>query len=267
MGVLSTKMAGWAPFAAETRLVVAAHFEEPPLIVTDNYYTAAQLAFAKLGEPNSIYTLDTEKAVRDGRALQLSLWGMDTEALIDNKNSPALLITEDSTLNFGQKRALLQHACAVSVGLKFLQQIDLVGGAKRFSFYAIHIAEPAKPIECSIPARGWIDSPAAGERVAENFTVSGWAFAEGNKVDLIRVLIDGKSAPYSGSRTERTDLDIVAGALLDSQFPQLGYRYQIETGDLSPGAHTLQLELVSDSGEVTNSLITEFYFSPIPRPN
>ncbi|KRO84695.1 MAG: hypothetical protein ABR72_01015, partial [OM182 bacterium BACL3 MAG-120920-bin41] len=43
MGVLSTKMAGWAPFAAETRLVVAAHFEEPPLIVTDNYYTAAQL--------------------------------------------------------------------------------------------------------------------------------------------------------------------------------------------------------------------------------
>jgi hypothetical protein len=148
-----------------------------------------------------------------------------------------------------------------------LQQIDLVGGAKRFSFYAIHIAEPAQPIECSIPARGWIDSPAAGERVAENFTVSGWAFAEGNKVDLIRVLIDGKSAPYSGSRTERTDLDIVAGALLDSQFPQLGYRYQIEAGDLSPGAHTLQLELVGDSGEVTNSLITEFYFSPIPRPN
>ena len=265
--VLSAKMAGWAPFAVETRLVVATHFEEPPLIVTDNYYTAAQLAFAKLVEPNSIYTLDTEKAVRDGRALQLSLWGMDTEALIDNKDSPALLITEDSTLNFGQKRALLQQACAVSEGLKFLQQIDLVGGAKRFSFYAIHIAEPAQPIECSIPARGWIDSPAAGERVAENFTVSGWAFAESNKVELIRVLIDGKSAPYSGSRTERADLDIVTGALLDSQFPQLGYRYQIETGDLSPGAHTLQLELVSDSGEVTNSLITEFYFSPIPRPN
>ena len=267
MGVLSTKMAGWAPFAAETRRVVSSHFEEPPLIVTDNYYTAAQLAFAKLAEPNSIYTLDTEKAVRDGRALQLSLWGMDAEALIDNKGSTALLITEDSTLNFGQKRALLQQACAVSEGFNFLQQIDIVGGAKQFSFYAIHIAVPAQPIECSIPARGWIDSPAAGERVAENFTVSGWAFAEGNKVELIRVLIDGVSTPYSGTRTERADLNIVAGALLDSQFPQLGYRYKIETGDLSTGAHTLQLELVSESGEVTNSLITDFYFSPIPTPN
>lgn len=265
--VLSTKMAGWAPFAAETRRVVSAHFEDPPLIVSDNYYTAAQLAFAKLVEPNSIYTLDTEKAVRDGRALQLSLWGMDTEALIDNKDSPALLIIEDSTLNFGQKRALLQQACALSEGLKFLQQIDLVGGAKQFSFYAIHIATPVQPIECSIPARGWIDSPTAGERVEENFTVSGWAFAEGNEVELIRVLIDGVSTPYSGSRTERADLNIVAGALLDSQFPQLGYRYKIQTGGLSSGAHTLQLELVSDSGEVTNSLITDFYFSPIPTPN
>ena len=103
--------------------------------------------------------------------------------------------------------------------------------------------------------------------MAENFTVSGWAFAEGNKVKLIRVLIDGVSMPYLGSRTEREDLDIVEGALLDSQFPHLGYRYKIETGDLSPGAHTLQLELVSDNGEVTNSLITKFYFSPIPRPN
>jgi hypothetical protein len=266
-GVLSTKMAGWAQFAADTRLVVKAHFEEPPLIVTDNYYTAAQLAFAKLTEPHSIYTLDTEKAVRDGRALQLSLWGMDTAALIDNTNSPALLVTEDSTLNFGQKRAILQQACTLSEGLKFLQQINLVGGAKRFSFYAIHIAAPAQPIECSIPARGWIDSPAAGERVAENFTVSGWAFAEGNKVELIRVLIDGVSVPYSGARTERADLDIVEGAKQDLQFPNLGYRYTIGTDNLSSGAHTLQLELVSGSGEVSASLFTEFYFSPIPTPN
>ena len=81
------------------------------------------------------------------------------------------------------------------------------------------------------------------------------------------MLIDGVSTPYSGSRTERADLNIVAGALLDSQFPQLGYRYKIETGGLSTGAHTLKLELVSESGEVTNSLITDFYFSPIPTPN
>ena len=261
--VLSTKMAGWKRFAAETRRVIADNFERPPLLVTDNYYTAAQLVFARVGEAQEIYTLDAEKAVRDGRALQLALWEMDATALSKRgEDSVALLITEDSTLNFGQKRAVLKQACGLSRTLERAEQVELMGGAKGFTYYILALDPELGTENCPIPARGWIDSPATGTSVGENFTVSGWAFAEGNRVEQIRLLIDGRPVAHTRSRTERRDLDVVEGAVLDSDFPNVGFDLTVRTGALRAGIYELKLELINSNGEISTSLPTEFIFYP-----
>lgn len=259
--ILSTKMAGWTRFAAETRRVIADNFERPPLLVTDNYYTAAQLVFAGIGEAHATYTLDAEKAIRDGRALQLSLWEMDAVALSKrDKDAVALLITEDSTLNFEQKRAVLKQACGLSGTLELVEQIELLGGAKRFAYYALKLNPKPRTGNCPIPARGWIDSPLAGTSVDENFTVSGWAFAEGSRVEQIRLLIDGKPLTNTGARTERRDIDVVEGARLDSDFPMVGFSMQTQTETLKTGTYELKLELINSNGEISTSLPTEFTF-------
>ena len=67
-GVLSNKMAGWKPFASHVDGLLQSQFSKPTLIVTDNYYTLAQVEYAKLSE--QAYTLDEDKAVRDGRITQ-----------------------------------------------------------------------------------------------------------------------------------------------------------------------------------------------------
>ncbi len=55
---------------------------------------------------------------------------MDAAALSKRgEDSVALLITEDSTLNFGQKRAVLKQACGLSRTLERVEQVELLGGS------------------------------------------------------------------------------------------------------------------------------------------
>ena len=134
-GVLSNKMAGWREFAAHTRGVMDARFPDGgAVIITNNYYTAAQLEFAGFAPP--IYTLDRDKAARDGRALQLRIWRLDESALDAAAGRPALLITEDSTLNARSKKDILARACRRARRLELVGRLTLYGGDKVFSYYA-----------------------------------------------------------------------------------------------------------------------------------
>lgn len=147
--VLSNKMAGWRDFAAQTRLVLRKEFpQRQPIIITDNYYAGAQLEFAGLDLP--IYTLDQDKAVRDGRDLQLRLWRRDAAALEDALGRPALVITQDSVLYPSEKQAILARACRHVASLTLAGKLSLYGGDKAFSYYAAPAviaprAEPSSP--------------------------------------------------------------------------------------------------------------------------
>ncbi|MCG8416136.1 MAG: glycosyltransferase family 39 protein, partial [Pseudomonadales bacterium] len=92
-GVLSDKMAGWEEFATFTTSIAENNFSDRnPLIITDNYYTAAQVEFA--GITTNAVSVDRDKAVRDGRITQLRLWSKDESGLAAYMGYPALYINE-----------------------------------------------------------------------------------------------------------------------------------------------------------------------------
>lgn len=265
---LSAKMAGWDAFTAATSAKIASEFTAEPLLVTDNYYTAAQIAFAAgtrapsqpLTNPKRLFSLDSTKAVRDGRAAQLALWEMDARALAQQQDRDALFITEDSTLNFEQKDAVLRQACAIASDVFPLGHATLLGGAKRYSYYRLRLG-PAGTA-CPLPARAWIDSPRPGEVLsgdsANRIEVKGWAFAENTGVSEIKVSIDGVAIRAGVKRTERADVEIVDGARRDPDYPLLGFSALLESGRLEAGSHSLEIVARNGAGEVSVSLSRQF---------
>lgn len=263
---LSTKMAAWPEFAEVTQDLIERSFRSPPLLVSDNYYTAAQIAFQNVASSGRIYTLDSEKAVRDGRAYQLALWRMDQRALTTQEGRQALLITEDSTLNYGQKNTVLGRACSLSSELHYLGSEALLGGAKRYSFYRLEIG--GKSERCAMPALGWIDSPKSGQRVESELSVTGWAFAADSGLAAIEVLIDERPMPAATARGIREDVRAIEGATADPDFPSLGFSRRVDLRGLEPGIHTLRLRLVNREGEETLSEALRFVLAPgVSQPN
>ena len=255
VNTLSTKMAAWSEFGQASQSQMVAEFSEPPLVITDNYYTALQLNFSGLVDQDALFTLDNDKAHRDGRAQQLILWRMGREAVLAKPNMHALFITEDSTLNYDQKQAVLRQACAISSDFEFLGSENLLKGAKRYSFYRLTVSPTSQGVErCPMPALTWIDAPQDEESVMGTLDIRGWAFAEQSGVQSITVLIDGKQMEGTLSRNSRPDVSAIAGATLDPDFPMLGFSLRVDISGIEGGLHHLQLRSRNGAGEENDSL-------------
>jgi hypothetical protein len=260
LNTLSTKMAGWSEFSDFTQTLKTQAFDDPPLIASDNYYTAAQLGFAEVAAMDRLFTLDQSKAVRDGRAAQLRLWQADASALSRLSGEEVLFITEDSTLNVDQKAAVLLDACSLGAPLELLTPREFVGGAKRFSFYRFTVG--AVQADCPLPAQGWIDDV----QVAEDhiLTVSGWAFAPHAGVAELRVEVAGLALSGDLERSERADVAVLPRSTDDPLFPQIGFSLRVDGRALAPGTHSAVLVMTSASGEQTKSLPHPFSIDPQP---
>lgn len=249
-GTLSNKMAGWDAFTLHTEDLLSARFpDRTPLVVTDNYYTAAQLRFA--GAAPGAVTVDRDKAARDGRLLQLALWGMDGAALDGAAGGPALYISEDSAMTLGRRDELLEFLCLRSGRLDRIDALSLYGGEKRFSFYradALKEAGPAAAFPCPYPPRAWIDRPAPGETLTGEVEVSGWAYSEDIGVAEVRVLVDGIPAGAAEYGVPRPDVVEVMGVGSDPNAPHLGFRTALDTAGLPDGRRRLELEVVDRRG-------------------
>lgn len=251
-GVLSNKMAGWKEFAIATGQLMQNEFpDQQPVLLTDNYYTAAQLQFAGLAE--QVYTLDTDKAVRDGRMHQLRLWGMDQTGLFDEaiSGSPLLLITEDSTLEVEDKHALLLTACELVTTLQASEQLYLFAGDKQFSYYRGEGLTPgsgSRAAPCPLPMRAWIDQPEAGAELAGSVQVSGWAYNEEIGVKSIELLIDGEAVTRMNYDIPRPDVADVMKVTSDPNSPMLGYTGLWDTTSMQNGWHQLELLLRNSQG-------------------
>jgi len=249
-GVLSNKMAGWRPFAAYTRqLLQTEHFSPDDLLVTDNYYTGAQLALA-LGPSRRVFNLDMDKSIRDGRAVQYEIWRTNLTGLRENTGASALFITEDSTLTVPDKREVLERACSEFQHLEFLSQLSLFGGEKRFSFYrADNIGgSPAGP--CPLPSLGWVDAPQNEARISSVLEVSGWVINEGLGVDLVEVELDGVTVGSAQYGLPRPDVVEAMSAQDDPNAPMLGFSMTVDIATFPSGRTQLRLKTTGKSGEV-----------------
>lgn len=251
--VLSNKMAGWKELNQYTESILQRHqFSDDDLIVTDNYYTGAQLELGLRHAPR-VYNIDTDKAVRDGRAMQYELWKENVSGLVGQTGKSALFITEDSTLTVPDKTATLTRACAEFEQLKFLEQLVLFDGEKAFSFYRGNNVTRNSPTErlCPLPSLGWIDQPSSGASVKENeLKVSGWVVNEGLGVKSVEVLIDGISRGFAIYGLPRADVVAAMSVNTDPNAPNLGFDMTLDLSLTPPGSIELSVRTTGVSGEV-----------------
>ena len=251
-GVLSNKMAGWTQFSSHVDELLQREFAESPLLLTDNYYTLAQVEFAGLTRQG--FTLDEEKAVRDGRITQYQLWKKDRVGLETVAASEYLFITEDSTLDISAKHDLLTDLCARTGRLAHLGELSLFNGDKRFSFYrgaALHSIDSLEKIQtsaCPFASIAWIDTPSRGAQLSGIVDVNGWAFNEDIGIESITLLIDSEAigrVDYGGSRPDVVEVMQVRS---DPNSPNIGYNYNFDSNLLGNGLHRLEIEIENRLG-------------------
>jgi hypothetical protein len=246
-------MAGWQEFARHTRQLIEEHYDsQAPVLITDNYYSAAQLLFADLGE--RVYTIDQDKAIRDGRITQLQLWQMHMADLSRETGQAALLINEDSTLEVLDKRELITQMCHRADSLDYLDTLRLFNGDKQFSYYQIpalksESADRASP--CPFPMRAWLEIPAAGDVLAGPVEVDGWAYSEDVGIERVRLLVDDEPLVELNYGIHRQDVVDVMEAGLDPNAPELGFRGSFDSTALANGEYWLAVELQNKQGQVT----------------
>ncbi len=252
-GVLSNKMAGWKEFSSHTEQILAQNIVgSEPLIITDNYYTAAQAEFAGLGK--STLTLDQDKAVRDGRITQLQLWNKSIADLNLYKGQLALYISEDSTLEIEDATDLMAFVCDISSEVEPLDQLSLFNGDKAFSFYLIsEISDPvgenpASAFPCPYPIHAWIDQPLEDDVLSGQVNVSGWAYSEDVGVAGVELLIDGNRVASAEYGNNREDVVTVRSVRNDPNLPDLGFDLQYDSTLLSNGRHEMAIEVSNRQG-------------------
>ncbi len=255
-GVLSNKMAGWSEFSSHTGTVLERNFyNQAPLIVTDNYYTAAQLMF--WGVSRQTWTLDNDKSRRDGRRVQLELWGMIVSDLPDHDGQPVLFITEDSTLTVPDKEIAIGAMCRQVADLNYLSTLSLYAGDKQFSFYKAKSfvtddkSSALASNQCPFPARAWIEPPVSGAVLSGIAHIEGWAYEEDIGIDSVHLLLDGIEVAQLNYGITRPDVVRVMEVDSDPNAPDLGFDYELDTRSLANGRYTLAIRLTDNRGVVS----------------
>jgi hypothetical protein len=250
-GVLSNKMAGWHPLTEHIESLQK-QYDLPAdgLIVTDNYYTSAQIGFAM--PMASTYTIDEDKTVRDGRYAQYAIWQKDETGLRQLSGETALFVTEDSTLDINEKLAVMDRACTLFEELTLLDQLFLYQGDKIFSFYQGSNIQPSAEspaATCPRPSHLWLDRPAAGDTISGSYVFSGWAINHGLGVSRVRILLDGDIVGDVQRAIVREDVVEIRQAHDDPGSPRVGFEFVLDTTTLDNGRYQLALEVVSGAGE------------------
>lgn len=251
-GVLSNKMAGWKQFSSHVDQLLQTEFSESALVITDNYYTLAQIEFSELSDRG--FTLDEEKAVRDGRITQYGLWRKDRAGFERIASAEYLFITEDSTLDTEVKHDLLSQLCVRTENVDHLGELILFGGDKKFSFYrgqALHMSADSDQVSnslCPYPSIAWIDAPARDTTLSGAVDVNGWAFNEDIGIESVSLLIDGELSAqleYGGSRPDVVEAMQIGS---DPNRPNIGFNYRLDSSQLVNGEHRLEIEVVNALG-------------------
>ncbi|MDB2444001.1 glycosyltransferase family 39 protein [Gammaproteobacteria bacterium] len=260
-GVLSTKMAGWNEFSRHTSTIIEENFSGiKPIIATDNYYTAAQLKFNKVSE--KIFTLDDNKAIRDGRATQLKIWGNDESAFFKTKNQAMLIIIEDTTLTVMEKQSFISRVCKQASVLNPIGSAVLFGGDKVFSFYRGITSgkNVSEPDVCPYPARVWLDTPKQEEIIDDSILISGWAFAPDMGIEEVKIHIDGNDYGTAYYGLARPDVVSALGAFSDPNAPNLGFEAGLKIKNLTKGPHRLLLT-IKGPGEIVTQIPERIFYT------
>lgn len=249
-GVLSNKMAGWRELSEHVNELIEREAGSNELIiVTDNYYTGAQIELG-LETRHSVYNIDADKAIRDGRAVQYELWGNNAAGLASEAGKSVLFISEDSTLTMPDKIATLARACNQFANLEFIEQLMLFEGEKSFSFYRGQQIGGAPTGPCPLPTLGWLDLPQPEQEVSETLMVSGWVINEGLGVRSVEVLINDQMVGTANYGIPRADVVEAMAVKTDPNAPDVGFDGTMALPSILEGNAELTIRVTGNSGEI-----------------
>ncbi len=153
----NSNFAGWKEMAEKADDLVMQASKNPEIqdvniLVGEHYVVASQLEFY-LGERYQVYTVDNDKAGKDGRSLQLRLWDVDTLGLLKRAGENALitlLVTERGKYSARKHKRAIEQLCAIFSDVTKLHQLSLWGGIKGYEFYYGENIQPrlTENLEC-----------------------------------------------------------------------------------------------------------------------
>jgi hypothetical protein len=243
-----SNFAGWQKLATQTRRVLDG-MPEGSRIVADDFKIGAELGFA-LEDPR-IAVLPHPLNVKHGRAPQLRLWGLREER-VDRGKGPVLLVVGASEVPLRELPARYHELCERVGPLPAPRTVGIDHGRQRFLLFALPRLGHAGPGtgDCTAPSIAWIEQPAVGAKVGRRFEVSGWAFKDGIGLHAIWVTVDGRRVGRAEYGLTSVGPKMIWRFSNDPQHPKIGYRAQLDLGDLPAGRHWLGLWLIGRDGSV-----------------
>lgn len=213
-------------------------------VVADNFLLAARLVQARDGDAG-FGVLDHARNAKHGRARQLALWAQDESAWLPAADPARLLIVEETALGLRARQPWQQQLCARLPGLRWVDEIQLHGGAQRYLVFEQRA--DAGP-RCRFAPLAYLDTPLDGQRVDARFRVSGWAIRDADGLARVDVLLDQVVVAQALS-----DLDF-PGVLeqwpgsTDPRHPRVGIEASVEAPYELRGERVLSLRLVGPDG-------------------
>lgn len=219
-------------------------------LVVDNFMLGATLDFYRdPADTRPILVLDDALNGQHGRAAQLMLWGIDETALAAAPAQPGWLVVEETARRFSDRWAWYHGLCARFSGLVLDQALTLHGGRKRFVRWRFdaYSPRPSCTRPAAIPPLGWVELPAQ-VRLGAPLPVFGWVVQPGLGIEAVEVRVD--DGPALGLVRE-VDIDWVEqrwGEVGDPAGRRIGFRAEVATAGLAPGAHRVSVRVRRSDG-------------------
>ena len=239
-----SNFAGWKPLADAVREQLA-QMPADAQLVAGNFKIGAELGFA-LGEAD-IPVLDHPLNRAHGRAPQLRLWGLHRDERFER---PTLLVVGASDVEYKNLLRRYHALCARLGPLPRPRVLNIDHGAQRYVLFEFDGGPAEDDAPCTTPAMAWIDAPASGAVVGRSFEVAGWAFKDGVGLSGVEVLLDGKPVAKAEYGLSSPGTAVYWEISTDPQHPDVGFRAQVDVGEVAPGRHWLGLRLHGRDGSV-----------------
>lgn len=234
---------GWDVAADATRAALAG-LPADTRIVADNFMLGAQLAWAL--RRDDIGVAPHPLNAKHGRAVQLGDWGL---LLARRPPGPVLLVVEDTARPAKDRLLGYRALCEWAGGLPPPTVALADGGRKRLLLHPLDAdasagGAPAPSSACTLPALGWIESPAPGERVPGELQVRGWALVPGGRVASVEIHVEGERLGQVVPDQPRPDVLTYWGLAQD---PRVGFSMSLPRPDVR-GRVRLGLVVVMPDG-------------------
>jgi hypothetical protein len=128
-------LAGWPEVGRHTAELVETQGIRHRLVVADDYYLAAQIAFSTRGVI-PVFNLDEARINRHGRALSHKIWQLDEAGLVQlHTGEDALVVVWQNRLDAEGEESLRQRLDDLFLEVEHLDDLSLFEGERRYRFY------------------------------------------------------------------------------------------------------------------------------------